>query len=194
MNLAPFSPIPAYAPSIPVPPSISSLKKNHAISVLPGMGSFPAVPTIQVMNTGGPLVTQQGILPVTAGDRLTPQGPQPGWNSYQYSGKHSPSPNYSLWQANDRTGGCITLWDAVESLGGRATHPEVQEDPEETHLVDLEMDQEEDLEEADRLVGLMTLKNWVGLVVVVVGAVLEDLEDLEALETLAVPEDLCLPE
>jgi hypothetical protein len=56
------------------------------------------------------------------------------------------------------------------------------------------MDQEEDLEEADRPVGLMTLKNRVGLVVVVAGAVLEVLEDLEALETLAVPEDLCLPE
>ena len=37
----------------------------------------------------------------------------------------------------------------MESLGGRATHLEVQEDLEETHLVDLEMDQEEDLEEAD---------------------------------------------
>ena len=82
----------------------------------------------------------------------------------------------------------------MESLGGRATRLEVQEDPEETHLVDLEMDQEEDLEEADRPVGLMTLKNRVGLVVVVAGAVLEVLEDLEALETLAVPEDLCLPE
>jgi len=105
MNRAPPSPIPAYDPSIPVPHSISSFKKNHAISVLPGMGSFPAVPTIHVENTGGPLVTQRGILPVTAGDRLSPLGPQPGWTSYQYSGKHSPSPNYSPWQANTGTGG-----------------------------------------------------------------------------------------
>lgn len=122
-NSASPNPLLVHDPSIPVPPSISSFNKNHAISVLPGMGSFPAVPTTQVVNTGGPLVTQRGILPVSAGDRLTPLGPQPGWNSHQYSGKLSPSPNYTPWQANDGTGGQSNPWGRGGKPGGQGDLP-----------------------------------------------------------------------
>lgn len=76
----------------------------------------------------------------------------------------------------------------MESLG-QATLLEVQENLEGTHLAD----REEDLEEAGRPVGLMTLEGRVGLagVVEVVLEALEDLavqEDLEVLEVLRLPE------